>query len=430
MTAYWFWDWMRQHRVTDGRSLRRSIARPGVLDSLLQACPPSEPFIRQQPPEDAEITGGKGIDLTGDLGCHHIDCLSKELSGLFQHAWHYFDRIALPDQAFERLLAFKRHKKVDALCERLDPFVLILRKINHLGGLDLLRFDVRSPACAQHFRRHAREAAIDQSFANTHNLARELLKTAKMSIRETSDAGHRHLEYRLDSPSFQHTEWGALCSKRERLPINEARRREAAAVAVVQRYLAAISADALAARRAMSPLGSAIGFYRELLATHPSPRVEDIAFELELPVNSAASLKSLIRLRKEEPEAFIRFQLALRTAMKERLASASSRTSAAIAKQIKREVIEPALGDIRRKLKTSRSIAARSAGAGMALGAIATTVGLMSPLSGNPVGVGLAVGGAITLGMASLKKANDDELAVHREVKLSDMYFLWKAHVH
>jgi hypothetical protein len=40
------------------------------------------------------------------------------------------------------------------------------------------------------------------------------------------------------------------------------------------------------------------------------------------------------------------------------------------------------------------------------------------------------VGGAVTMGMSSVKKSIDDHLAVKREVALSDMYFLWQAHKH
>jgi hypothetical protein len=42
----------------------------------------------------------------------------------------------------------------------------------------------------------------------------------------------------------------------------------------------------------------------------------------------------------------------------------------------------------------------------------------------------LAVAGAATLGMASLKNAKDDPLTARREVALSDMYFLWRAYKH
>jgi hypothetical protein len=139
---------------------------------------------------------------------------------------------------------------------------------------------------------------------------------------------------------------------------------------------------------------------------------------------------SLIKFRKTEGECFERFQSALRTAINERIKTASSPTAAVYAREIKRDVIDPELRRIRDRLASSRTLAVRSTATGLGLGAVAATVGLFTPLNANPIGAGLTVGGAITMGASSLKKAVDDHLAIRRDVSLSDMYFLWKAHQH
>ena len=158
MEAYWFRTWLKEHRVKNERSLEKALSRASVLDSLLSSAPEPTFSVRDEPSELVELTGGKGIDLTGELGCHHIDCLQKEVDGLFRHAWHYFDRITLPDQALFRVLEFERHKDVAHLIQRLSPFVLVLQLMERDGVHRLVKFESRTPSCLQHFQEHAREA--------------------------------------------------------------------------------------------------------------------------------------------------------------------------------------------------------------------------------------------------------------------------------
>jgi hypothetical protein len=191
-----------------------------------------------------------------------------------------------------------------------------------------------------------------------------------------------------------------------------------------------LSADALAARRARTALGTTIPFYKRLLATHRPPQIEDIAFELALPISPNISVASLIKFRKTEGECFERFQAALRTAISERIKTASSPTAAVYAREIKRDVIDPELRRIRDQASSFPHACSPSTATGLGLGAVAATVELFTPLNANPIGAGLTVGGAITMGASSLKKAVDDHLAIRRDVSLSDMYFLWKAHQH
>ncbi len=425
---YWFWDWIQENDVRDKQSLMRAIYRGAALDRLIALAPELVIFERSSPPLESEITAGKGFDLTGDLGCHHIDCLSKEIDGLFRHAWHYFDKIAIPDQASFALSRFDDHNKRATLVDDLIAFVQVLGRIDDISGLDLLRFEVRNPPCRQHLGRHAREASIAQGFANIDDLIDEIARTARIHWEDGTSADHKHLDYRLDHPFFLHSEWGSICSKNDTLPEDASERPLGVARHVVHKYLAALSSDALASRRARTPLGSSIPFYSKLLATHPSPRVESVAFEIPLPISENAPLESLIKLRGENADAFTRFQAALRSAITERLNTAGDANAEAIGREIRRDVIDPELAKIRATISGSRFFAARAAGAGVAIGTVLATVGLMTPLAGS-IGGALAVGGAVTIA-AALKKANEDELGALKEIRQSDLYFLFQAHKH
>ncbi len=234
----------------------------------------------------------------------------------------------------------------------------------------------------------------------------------------------------MDHPGFEHSEWGSLCSLNTQIPEDEARIRQTISTAVVQKYLAEISADALAARRTQTALGSTIPFYKRLLATPRAAEVDAVAFNLALPVSPDISIEELVRLREAEKPSFERFQAALRNAISERIKTASSSSAAVLAREIQREVIDPELRRIRDLLAASREQTTKSAATGLGLGAAAVTVGLLTPLSANPIGTGLAVGGAVVIGLSSVRKAIDDHLTVRKDVSLSDMYFLWQAHQH
>ena len=92
MGAYWFAEWLTEQRVHDEASLRGALVKPTGLQSLLRAAPQPVVPVRADPPTGAELSAGKGIDLTGELGCRHIDCLSLEIDSLFRHAWHRVNR--------------------------------------------------------------------------------------------------------------------------------------------------------------------------------------------------------------------------------------------------------------------------------------------------------------------------------------------------
>lgn len=115
VSEYWFHQWMNRHSVTDGASLRHALTKSQAVGDLVSSAPDRVLHSRDKAPDGAELVGGKGIDLTGYLGCRHIDCLAKEIDGLFRHAWHYFDVISLPDQAVERLASYDSHGDIDEL---------------------------------------------------------------------------------------------------------------------------------------------------------------------------------------------------------------------------------------------------------------------------------------------------------------------------
>jgi len=422
---YWFLQWARQHAADRPEFLPAALSRAGSLDALLQSAP--EPELTTRPVSDGVLlTAGKGIDLTGRLGCRAPECLKREIDSLFRHAWHYFDRILLPDQALESLMRFETHRDVSSLVTDLAPFVDVLGHLDALGALPLVEFEVRRPSCRAHYVEHAREAGIEHAVDNTEILTNDIASAGDIEWNQFATEDHEDIEYSLSHAWFEHTCWGALCFMERQVPREEAEIRRAIAKDVVLRYLAELSADASASKVSGAALGSTVALYRRLLAKKVAPQVEDIAFNLTLPVSQGATIASLIRLRHEEAEAFERFQRSLKKALLEKVRSGASDVEK-VSREVQEDLIEPELRKIKDRLAGGRWLATRSSAAGVALGTATAAVGL---LSATPFGTGVAIGGAVALAGASVTRAVEGYLTTRRDVMLSDMYFLWKAHSH
>jgi len=430
MKEYWFRSWLKRYLVGSEYSLKKAIGIPRALDALIEGAPEPKLPARESAPIHAELTGGKGIDLTGELGCRAEKCLREEVDGLFRHTWHYFDRITLPDQALTAVLGFQKNKSKEVLARRLVPAMHAVALIDGVGGRELVAFEPRRPGCSDHAEEHARKANIMQAFSNMSTLSKEVAESAKISWKCEQHGDHAHLNFQLVHPFFQHTEWGEICSKHQAIPKKDSSIKFAVAKDVVDKYMGALSSDALAARNTKTALGAAIPFYKRLLATHPTAEVESVAFDIDFPISKKIPVETLIKLRRDEKPSFERFQAALRNAIAERIKTSTSSDSLRLAEEIRRDVIDPELRRLRDLLDVSKAHATKSGALGIALGAASATVGLLTPLSSNQIGIGLTVGGAVSLGLSSVKKAVDDHLATKKIVSLSDMYFLWKAHQH
>ncbi|HEY0395815.1 MAG TPA: hypothetical protein VGD01_15050 [Candidatus Elarobacter sp.] len=425
---YWFVAWLDENDVRHRGDVARLLSRPEAIDSLLQAAP--QPIIasRQRPSERLELLGGKGIDLTGDLTCHNPECVRTEVESLFRHAWHYFDDVIVPDQALTYVKRFEQDANRERLQRSLEWHAEILRYLREIGADDFISFEIRAPSCNEHWEHHARQAHIEHAIANVDSVAAALEPAAVVSWEVLEKDGHTHIKYRLDHHVFEHTVFRDICTSVYRFGSTRAENVRAILRHVVLDYLAELSADVLASRRMQAPLGATIQFYRSLLATHPSATVDDVAFELELPVINNVPLQVLLRLRKNERPHFERFQAALKDAVTARLATAGDANAEKIAADIRNDIIRPRVNEIRDKLRAARNVGLASSLPGLVFGGAMATVGLLGHL---PQGYGPAVDvGGATLALQGSVRAVQDYLAARASVSLSDMYFLWKAEQH
>jgi hypothetical protein len=160
-----------------------------------------------------------------------------------------------------------------------------------------------------------------------------------------------------------------------------------------------------------------------LRAAKRKPTEADVAFHLSLPILEGIEPELLLRIRHDEHDHFEAFRTKLRLAIKERLERTDEPDAADVALEIRRDVIDPALNDIERRLKAARKLMQRKARLNLGLGSLVTSCGV---LTANPIitgaGVAAMIGTSVTAGNKYLEEK--------RDIALSDMYFLWHTKRH
>jgi len=358
------------------------------------------------------IAAGRGLDLSGDLDCWHVDCQRQQLEKLFRGILHYFDKVIVAGP--------QAHAYVDGLRERNEHFVdtviasqmRMLLVIKELGLDGFVDFVQKDPSCVLHYGEHARSAGVSN-----------LLAGQKELVKEVSRAGHLrklkphkgHWDYTFDCNFTEHTTWGSVTAQKQ------PRKRDVANDVFIK-YMAGLTSDVITARRLGVPLGVRIPMHRLILERGGGQSTtENVIFDMRLPILEGIPIPDLVALREEQASSFESFRVALAAAVSERMTVDTDVDG--ITDRIMKEVISPALNDIDRQLEVVRSgLVRRTASKAVQTGVLATSVGL---LSGSPTRA-VIVGGAGATASAA-KSVLENKANKMQAVTLSDMYFLWTA---
>jgi hypothetical protein len=305
----------------------------------------SEPYTTEQLPtsdDEGTILAGRAIDLSGSLDCLGWECIQKNVDELFNRIWHYFDRIVVVGASAHQIpQEFESEARVPL---HLPAYIRLLLYLREIGAERFLLFRQKPPACTEHLKQHLAEVGIQ----NLENDAESVVPSlASEGIIKTS-IHDSHIHYAFSHPEFEHTVWGSVSND------IEGDLSEAVARSVVRRYLAALVSDLRTARMLNCPLGSSVRFHERLLAENkPIFGADDVAFSLELPIVQGLDLRTLLKLRTDERPAFDRFRRALATAIKEKLSTDGQSDPRRIAKEIRKDVLEPALSEIELRLRAT-----------------------------------------------------------------------------
>lgn len=431
--SHWLQAWLREHgadtkstlqKLTDNPRMTREIVAYSeeIVDETI------DPLLESS---SQAIVAGKTLDLSGDLDCCYI-CLEEQLNRLAERSWPYFDQIVLRGLAPEKVIEYARRSN-DAVTKLVIAHMQILLRIEELGISPLLIFRPKPVACSLHYRKHAEEAGIANVIPRSKSIIEALAAQGRLKSFQLHDD---HIDYTFTHPDLPHFVQNSFWPRRMPRSSDESKIFALVAEDVFYVCSAHLVSDVSCARTLQLPLATEVGIHREMLtaaAKHGhtwshqraderdkplSPTVEEVVFELELPIIRGANISDVLALREDQYESFERFRNILRQAIQARL-NAGTEDVSDVAREIERDLIIPGINEIEQKMRTAQSSLGRKVNLSLGTGSITATVGLLShiPLL---AGTGFAV--AATAVQHGAKYFDD-----RREVKMHDLYFLWRA---
>jgi len=421
-SRYWLYRWLDEFHVRNIDAARLLFANPIAVDELRTlASKSSEMKVQPSDGLDCEtIVAGRGIDLSGRLDCHHPECRKRQIDHLFRRVWHYFDRIIVED-AVKHEVSLHWDEGPSRVAEWVLSHISVLLQLRELGVEDLVVFREKPPPCLVHFRKHAEDAGLAHI---ADSLECEAAALEAEAVFEITQEGNGSILVHINHPLLEHTQWEKFEGSQIK-GLSKAEVQRMALINVLRTFVAHLTADVLAAQKCSAPLGAVFGLHRWLLEKSNKIGVADIAFRLSLPVLDGVSTKTLVGIRRDEREHFVRFQQGLKKAITERLKSLGAERSDALAKEIQKDLIESNINRIRDRLAASERALTKKAAVGVILGGLSTTCGLLCgvpPVAALSAGITAAI---VATGAATTKHIDDQ-----RETELSDMYFAWKAIQH
>jgi hypothetical protein len=190
----------------------------------------------------------------------------------------------------------------------------------------------------------------------------------------------------------------------------------------VQQYWAGTASDLYTANSIRLPVGLGIGLEARMAGLRRnSISPAEVAFNLVLPVVDGLPIKELLALRDSEHDAFEGFRDSLTRAIKEKVSTADGAVDdvADLAKELEGDVINPALHRIERRLHAAEGLLRKNHRYNIAIAGLTTICGVYTS---PDIAIALAAVALTGTGMVESQYATEK-----RDIRLEDMYFLWKA---
>ena len=364
------------------------------------------------------LVAGSGLDLHCDLSCPSPKCRATQVDKLFRHTWHYFDTILLPDGVGQTILHgdLEQHRQhiISLLLDRISVYFLL----RDLGALQMVRYFVPTPVSSD-WRSDASASGlgnlIEVEEALVHSLSEELTYSQEREgQRITVHVPPSHLGVGVEIGGLEVGLFTAVSEAQQKHDLSEQ---------LVDMSMPLLVRDLLTARRYRAPLGNTVPLHQTTLNMFNRPSSPaSIAFHIDLPVVRGIPIERLVQLRRDERDSFERMRAAIRTAAQERLKSAGDSSADAIAGEVERDILNPAISEIRQRLKAVSIAMKKETAFGVSLGALATTCGLVTGVAPP-----LAAGAGIATAIAAAARAGSRRIGELQDIESSTYYFLWKA---
>lgn len=412
---YWLEQWMSEYEISSSRDYSSAVRSPTAIKSL------HERARNQAWDEENKLDIGRNsvlaarsLDLSSFFTDHCFNCLKAQLNTLVSRTAHYFEQVVVSGpiaQSVQYRLESKQ-RSAEVLAE-LRGHVDLLLYIQKIGLRDRIIF-VRKPEnyCAKCLQNEAHEAGFrflgDE--AQSQAIIKTLTEKSKFHFMRNR-SGNWKVTVRspmLPQGSWIHT-YGRTRPTRAR-----------AAADLFHNLNRPAVVDASAAKHYHLPLVDTyeVSWLSNDRTDDDGPSADEVALHVELPTLVGLELEDFVRLQDDERDSYVRFQAAVRSAVRESLTRHGPGSPREIAQAVVDEFISPELADIERKLKSATRSLSKKVATSVAVGATVTSIGLLTAM---PLVIATGVGAAAT-SLPQLYKYFDD----HAGIESADMYFLWK----
>jgi hypothetical protein len=250
-----------------------------------------------------------------------------------------------------------------------------------------------------------------------------ILTEARFDLKEIGD---RAFSIRIEaSPSEITPTVEIRLSKDE--PRTEDYLRSLAARELASDYMGALEDDMKLAHLLKGPLASTLWSHQRAISTlSEAPDPASIAFQVSFPTLENVPINELIAVRLANGDAFLAFREALTKAAREMSALSRGTGYDRLASEIKLQIIDPEIARLNKRLKTAQASLAKKAAGTIAL----STVGTLCAASLGIIPAAAAGAVIAASAIANLNKDLSKYIDDKEGIKLSDMYFIWKALEH
>ncbi len=433
--TYWFFEWLDDSGIGTFEQFQSAIQDPNTLELLRQKA--SEHLDHSPLSLPDSIAAASDLDLSGELSCRNVACRIAQVEQLFRRAWFYFDSIIISDTITPQLAREDGASEDDDWLQQVLDSARVLFHLKDMGAAGLVAFErkLNTGFC---------EVCADAQLAQ-RGLG-GLLKAYEQYVDEfTPDAtirtsvsrdGSRSISVRHPLMNNTHIWDFAPDEKDDIRGILQDRLARAhnhggpvdletlIAQHMVRSILEHLVIDVSVANTYNASLGTTHPMYQRLMSGGINTNPESVAFELALPVLSSVPIETLIEIRNDEREPFLRFRDGLRRAIKERLSqNEADHTSIQVANQIREDLIEPELRAITQRLKKADDALYKKSGVALGVGALLTTCGLATGfIPAAAVGIATLAGGLVVPAQQHIDK--------RAEIESSDIFFIWRATRH
>jgi hypothetical protein len=429
MSTYWLAQWLDENEITRDWELENVLNSKsgihGFQEAVHKASQDERVNGKQYP--DAEdcrdsIVAGRKLDFSGMASCPAYECMRRGVDSTFRRAWHYFDRIVV--EGISPVWLEQELKNADE-----DSFPLTFMKITgqaqlllylrHIGADRYIVFAPKSHSfCQEHWQSHARDLGLAAAVNESQHGS---------TIKKIVQSSHFSFAKAPQGSSWHVTATGKYFDEPERILIlgesaDEPPTPEAVAGALVSNIATAMISDVSLARRLSLPLvePSSVPWVSSP-GRDKKNAADSTALRIGLPVFDHLTTEDFLKLREDERPEFELYRAGLQRAIQDQLDKDPSRSPVQVAKIVEDEYLRPELAKIEKHARSRRAVMIKKTAVNLTIGTTAAAIGAMTsmPLLVESL---TAFGSAVPLVPIMHKFIDDGDT-----IKMSELYFLWKA---